>query len=443
MDMRISDHFTPLRLIRFTLPAMGMLLLTSLYTIVDGYFVSNYVGKTAFVAVNLIFPFIMIPATLGTMIGTGGSALVAKTLGRGKKALANSRFSLLVYGALLLGVGLSLLWLPFLEPAARLLGAEGDVLEACNTYGRVLIPGLTPMIAQYMFQSFFPLAGKPQLGLWVTLAAGLTNAALDFVLIIVCGWGLLGAALATVAGMLVGSVLPLVFFWRARSGDLRLGRARFEGGALIKSCTNGASEFMSTVSVSLVSMLYNFLLLRLAGENGVAAFGVIMYVGFLCIAIFCGYGFGSIPIIGYHFGARHAAEVKSLLAYSLIINLFLGVLFTIGGMVLARPLALLFVGYDPQLMDMAVHAYRLYLFSFLFMGFNIFASSFFTALNNGLISAGISFIRTLVFQVLTVLMLPRFLGLDGIWLATVAAEFLTLFFTFFWIAAMRKRYGYM
>lgn len=442
MSVRLSDHFTPLRLIRFTFPTMGMLLLTSLYTIVDGYFVSNFVGKTAFVAVNLIFPFIMIPATLGTMIGTGGSALVAKTLGRGKVALARSRFSLLVYFAIITGTALSIVWLVFLEPCAIFLGAEGDVLEACEIYGWVLIPGLTPMILQFMFQSFFPLAGRPQLGLWVTFAAGVTNILFDYLLIIVFGWGLLGAAIATVAGMLVGAVPPLLFFALSVKSELRIGKATLEWGAIVKSCTNGASEFMSNVSMSLISILYNFLLLKMAGENGVAVYGLLMYIGFMFIAIFLGFGFGAIPVIAYHYGARNAQELKSLLRYSLAINLTLGILLSVAGLLLSPFLARLFLGYDHELEQMAVHASVIYSFSFIFAGINIFVSSFYTALNNGLFSAAVSFVRTLALQALAVLILPFFLGLNGVWAATPVAEVLTIFVAIPCLYYTNKEYGY-
>ncbi|MCH5277208.1 MAG: hypothetical protein J1E80_05165 [Desulfovibrionaceae bacterium] len=442
MDIKLSDHFTAIRLIRFTLPTMGMLGITSLYSVVDGFFVSNFVGKTAFVAVNLIFPFILIPSTLGSMIGTGGSALVAKTLGEGDPDRANRQFSLLVYFAMVLGISLSLLWLPFLRPAARSLGAEGEVLDACLIYGWILIPGLTPMILQYMFQSFFPLAEKPRLGLWVTIAAGMTNILLDAFLILVCGWGLVGAAIATVAGMVVGALPPLIIFSRPNGSQLRMGRPHCKLHTLVKSCTNGSSECMANVSISLVAMLYNFQLLRLAGENGVAAYGVLMYISFLAIALFCGYGFGAIPIIGYHFGAKNTWELKGIFQKSLLINAIFGLVLTVIGFTASYPLVYVFVGYDPSLLKMAHHACILYSFSFFFAGFNIFASSFFTALNNGLISAGISFARTLAFQVIAVLALPAWLGLDGIWLATTAAETGTLGVSILCFRLMGKTYGY-
>lgn len=442
MTIRLSDHFSFARLVRFTMPSMGMLIVTSLYTVADGFFVSNYVGKTAFVAVNLIFPFILIPSTLGTMLGTGGSALVAKTLGEGNDTLANSRFSLLVYFAIILGIILSLVWLPLLRPAAMALGADGEVLEACLLYGWILIPGLTPMILQFMFQSFFSLAEKPRLGMWITIAAGLANIIFDAFLIIIYDWGLAGAAIATVIGMLVGAIPPLIIFGRPNSSRLRTGRAQFESYAIIKSCTNGSSEFMTNISASIVAMLYNFQLLKMAGENGVAAFGVIMYISFIFVSIFLGYAFGVIPVVAYHFGAKNIVELKSILRKSLSINAAASILLAIAGVILSVPAAHLFVGYDTSLLKITEHACILYSFSFLFEGFNIFASSFFTALNNGLISAIIAFMRTFIFQLLAVLCLPIFFGVDGIWIATAAAEACALCVTLFCFYIMRKTYKY-
>lgn len=444
MTIKLSDHFSIIKLLRFTMPTMGMLFLTSLYTVVDGIFVANFVGKTAFVAVNLIFPFIMIPATLGTMLGTGGSALIAKTLGEKKIELANSRFSLLIYISIGLGILLSLVWLPLLRPAAELLGARDKTLDACELYGSILIPGLTPMMIQYMFQSIFSLAEKPRLGLLVTLLAGITNVVLDAVFIIVFGWGLAGAAAATVSGMIIGSVVPVIIFCRKSTvSPLQLGRAKFEAYAILKSCSNGASEFMTNVSMSVVSMLYNYQLLRFAGENGVAAYGILMYISFFFVAVFLGYAMGSIPIIGYQFGAKNTDELKSIFRKSLIIIGVLGVILTLSAVFFGGFLAKIFVGNDKALMDITKQACTLYCLSFLFFGFNMFASSFFTALNNGLVSAIISCLRIMVFEVLAVLILPLYLGLTGIWLSTGMAETCALAVSVFFFCRMRKRYQYM
>jgi len=443
MDIQLSDHFTCARLIRFTLPSMGMLIIATLYSIVDGFFISNFVGKTAFVGINLIFPFIAIPGTLGFMVGTGGSALVSKLLGEGDSEKANSVFSLLIYASAITGLALTLGCLPLIRPVAEALGAEGEVLEAAVLYGWWLVPGLTPMILQFMFQSFFSLAENPRLGLLVTLAAGVVNVVFDVLFIIVFGWGLSGAAAATLLGLLTGTVLPLAYFGRPNQSRLRIGRTRLDWQALLKACTNGSSELMSNVSMSIVAMLFNFQLMRLAGENGVAAYGVIMYVTYIFSSVFLGYAFGSIPIIGYHFGAHNVPELRGLFRRSVGINAVFGILLTGAAVALARPLAEIFVGYDEELLAMTEHAFVLYSLSFLLAGLNIFASSLFTALNNGLISALISFLRTLLFQVVAVLALPLFLGIDGIWLAVLTAEVGAFIVTAFCIRVMRRVYGYM
>lgn len=443
MSIRLSDHFTCVRLIRFTLPSMGMLIIATLYTIVDGFFVSNYVGKNAFVGVNLIYPFIGIPGTLGFMIGTGGSALVAKILGEGDKEKAGRVFSLLIYASSVLGIVLTLCCLPLVRLFAEAIGAEGEVLEAAIIYGWLLTLALTPMILQFMFQSFFSLAENPRLGLLITLAAGFVNVVCDALFIIVFDWGVVGAAVATVLGMLTGTILPLIYFAGPNKSRLRIGRASLDWQALLKTCTNGSSELMSNVSMSVVAMLFNFQLMRLSGDNGVAAYGVIMYVSYIFTSVFLGYAFGSIPIIGYHFGARNIPELRGLFRRSIGINAVFGIVLTALAIVLAAPLAEIFVGYDEDLLSMTEHAFVLYALSFLVAGFNIFGSSLFTALNNGFVSALISFLRTLLFQAIAVLALPFFFGIDGIWLAVVVAEGTALLVTMFCFRCMRTIYGYM
>ena len=422
---------------------MGMLIIATLYSIVDGFFISNFVGKAAFVGINLIFPFIAIPGTLGFMVGTGGSALVSKLLGEGDSEKANSVFSLLIYASSVAGLVLTLCCLPLIRPVAEALGAEGEVLEAAVCYGWWLVPGLAPMILQFMFQSFFSLAENPRLGLLVTLAAGVVNVVFDALFIIVFDWGLSGAAAATLLGLLTGTVFPLAYFGRPNKSRLRIGRAQLDWQALLKACTNGSSELMSNVSMSIVAMLFNFQLMRMVGENGVAAYGVIMYVCYIFSGVFLGYAFGAIPIIGYHFGAHNIPELRGLFRRSFAINAAFGILLTGAAIVLAKPLAEIFVGYDEELLVLTEHAFILYALSFLLAGFNIFASSLFTALNNGLVSALISFLRTLLFQAAAVLVLPLFLGIDGIWLAVLTAEAGALVVTVFCVRVMRKSYGYM
>jgi len=443
MRIQLSDHFTYSRLIRFTFPSIIMMIFTSIYSVVDGLFISNFVGKTPFAAINLIWPFLMCFGVVGFMLGTGGSALISRSLGEGKKERANQEFSLLIYAAIVLGIILTALGIAVMRPVSILLGAEGELVEMCVLYGNIVMAAQVAFILQSMFQTFFITAEKPKLGLVVTVAAGVTNMVLDALFVAVFRWGLAGAALATALSQVVGGILPLVYFARKNNSLLRLTRTRWNGKALLKACTNGSSELMTNLSSSVVSVLYNLQLLRLAGEDGVAAYGVIMYANFVFIAIFLGYSIGVAPVVGFHYGADNTAELKSLFRKSLVLMLLAGSGMLVLGQVLALPVAKIFVGYDAALLELTRHAFRLYAASFLLMGFNIFGSAFFTALSNGLVSAIISFMRTLVFQVAAILLLPLLIpGTDAIWLAVIAAEFLGLVVTVYFFLKMRKTYHY-
>lgn len=442
MKIQLSDHFTYKKLLRYTMPSIVMLVFTSVYGVVDGFFVSNYVGKTPFTAVNFVFPLLMILGCAGFMFGTGGGALIAKTMGEGEAKRANSLFSLVVYAGLASGLALSALGLLILRPAASALGAEGELLENCVRYGRIILLAIPAYVLQYEFQCLFATAGKPALGLMVTVAAGCANMALDALFVAVFRWGLEGAAAATALSQVVGGAVPVFYFARPNSSLLRLGRTSFDGRALVKTCTNGASELMSSISGSLVSMLYNAQLLRYAGGDGVAAYGVLMYVSLVFQAVFIGYSVGTAPVIGYHYGAQNHGELRGLRRRSLaVVAVFAAAMFA-AAQLLARPLSRLFVGYDPELLELTVQAFFIFSFSFLFSGFAIFGSSFFTALNNGMVSAVISFLRTLVFQTAAVLIFPLIWGLDGIWLSIVAAEALAVAVTAVFLWALRKKYQY-
>lgn len=440
--IQLSDHFNLSRLLRFTLPSIIMLVFTSIYGVVDGFFVSNYVGKTSFAAVNFIMPFLMILGCVGFMFGTGGGALIAKTMGEGKKEKANQLFSMLVLVSVLCGVGLAVLGLSFLRPIASALGAQGQMLEDSVAYGRIILITIPTFILQYEFQCLFATAQKPKLGLYVTVAAGLTNVVLDAVFVAVFSWGVEGAAAATALSQGVGGILPLLYFGRANSSLLKLTKPKFDGKALLKTCTNGSSELMSNISASIVSMLYNMQLLTYAGEDGVAAYGVLMYVNLVFQAVFLGYSVGTAPVISYHDGAKNHAELKGLFRKSLVILAVCAVAMCVSALLLAQPLSVLFVGYDPELLAITLRAFSIYSFSFLFSGFAVFGSSFFTALNDGLVSAFISFLRILVFQVILVLIFPLIWQLDGIWLSIVAAEMLAVFVTAGFMIQKRKKYHY-
>mgnify|MGYP002661842766 CR=1 FL=1 len=420
--IQLSDHFDYSRLIRFVLPCIGTMLFTSIYGIVDGLCVSNFVGKTAFAAVNLIMPLPMLLGTIGFMLGTGGSAIVGITLGEGDREKADRYFSLFVWTGLLAGIVLSAVGVLIVRPAAALLGAEGEMLDYAVRYGRLLMLSLPFFILQNLFQSFFVTAEKPHLGFAFTVAAGVTNMVLDVVLVGMLHGGVEGAAIATFISQAVGGVLPVFYFLNKRStSSIHLGRAKWNGGVIRSACINGSSELMTNLSMSLVNILYNYQLLRLAGENGVAAYGVIMYACFLFIAVYVGYAFGSAPIVSYHYGANNRKEVNNLYRKSLKLIGVVAVVMTIGSMFIIPHVARFFVGYDENLLILTTRAFRLYGLSFLIMGFNVYASSFFTALGDGVTSALISFLRTLLFQVAAVLLLPLLLGIDGIWLAVTAA----------------------
>lgn len=441
MNIKLSDHFTYKKLLRFTFPSVIMLIFTSVYGVVDGFFVSNFVGKTAFTAVNFIMPFLMILGAVGFMFGTGGGALIAKTIGEGNKKKARSLFSLFVYVSAVCGVVLAVSGILLIRPIAGLLGADGQMLEDCVTYGRIILYALPAYILQYEFQCLFATAEKPQLGLYVTVAAGLTNMVLDALFVAVFHWGLQGAAAATALSQCVGGIIPVIYFFRPHTGVLKLTKTQFDGKAILKACTNGSSELLSTISMSVVGMLYNIQLLKYAAEDGVAAYGVLMYVNMIFQAVFIGYSVGAAPVIGYNYGAGNHNELKGLLKKSLIIISVTAALMLVSSELLAKPLSLIFVGYDPGLLEMTLHAFRIYSFVFLFAGFTIFSSSFFTALNNGLVSAAISFVRTLIFQIAAVIILPLIWGLNGIWLSTVTAEIMSVLVSVFFLITERKKYN--
>lgn len=442
MKIQLSDHFTYKKLLRYTFPSIIMLVFTSIYGVVDGFFVSNYAGKIPFTAVNFIMPVLMILGTCGFMFGTGGGALIAKTMGEGKPERANSIFSLVVYTSAVCGIILAVVGTFIIRPLASALGAEGELLENSVVYGRIILMALPAYILQFEFQCLFATAEKPTLGLYVTIAAGLANIALDALFVAVFQWGLTGAAAATAVSQCVGGVIPVIYFARRNSSLLRLGRTEFDGRALGKVCVNGSSELMSNISMSIVSMLYNTQLLKYAGEDGVAAYGVLMYVSMIFQAIFLGYSVGTAPVIGYHYGAQNHGELKGLLKKGFaLIGLFAVVMFA-ASYILSKPLSILFVGYDEGLLELTLRAFSIFSFAFLFSGFSVFGSSFFTALNNGLISAAISFMRTLVFQIAAVLILPLIWGVDGIWFSIVAAEIMAVVITIAFLKGNQKKYQY-
>lgn len=442
MKIQLSDHFSYSKLIKFTLPTIAMMIFTSIYGVVDGVFVSNCVGSDAFAAVNLIMPIIMILGSVGFMIGTGGSAIVSKTLGEGKKEKANEYFSMLVYLCVVSGVILSVIGIIFTGPIAVLLGAKGSIAKDCVTYGRTVFFMLTGLFLQNAFQSFLVVAEKPKLGLFVTLLAGFTNMFLDFLFVYVLRVGVFGAALATGISQFVGSVIPIIYFAGGKNNVLKLTKCRFNKDIIIKTCINGSSEMVTNMSMSLVNILYNMQLMKYIGTNGVVAYGIIMYVGFIFVGTYMGYAVGSAPVISYHYGAGNKDELKNLFKRSLTIIIVSSVVMTLIAEIIAGYLAGIFVSYDNNLLELTTEAIRIYAVSYLISGINIFASSFFTALNNGVVSAVISFMRMFVFQIVMILFLPVVLGISGIWTAVIAAEVLSVVISVMFLVKNRKKYSY-
>lgn len=443
-QIQLSDHFTYGRLLRFILPSVGMMIFTSIYMVVDGFFVSNFAGKTAFAAVNLIMPLITIFATVGFIFGTGGSAIVARYFGEKDKEKANQCFSLFTYVSFGLGIILSVIGVVFIHPMAQALGAEGEMLENACLYARIILLALPFNILQVYFQTFFITAEKPKLGFAVTVSSGCANILLDAILVILLPqeYKLAGAAVATATSQLVGGIVPLFYFGRKNSSILKLGRTKFDLRVLKKACINGSSEFMTNVAMSVVGMLYNIQLLKYAGENGVAAYGVMMYVSMIFSAAYIGYSIGVAPVIGYHYGAQNHSELKNLLRKSLIILGIFGTAMTVSAELSAVPLANIFVGYDKGLAEMTISGFRIFALSFVFMGYAIFASGFFTALSDGVISAIISFLRTFIFQSASVMLLPLIWEIDGIWISIVVAEVAAVIISAVFIVAKRKKYKY-
>ena len=442
MKIQLSDHFSYSKLIKFTLPTIAMMIFTSIYGVVDGVFVSNCVGSDAFAAVNLIMPIIMILGSVGFMIGTGGSAIVSKTLGESKKEKANEYFSMLVYLCVVSGVILSVIGIIFTGPIAVLLGAKGSIAKDCVTYGRTVFFMLTGLFLQNAFQSFLVVAEKPKLGLFVTLLAGFTNMFLDFLFVYVLRFGVFGAALATGISQFVGSVIPIIYFAGGKNNVLKLTKCRFNKDIIIKTCINGSSEMVTNMSMSLVNILYNMQLMKYIGTNGVVAYGIIMYVGFIFVGTYMGYAVGSAPVISYHYGAGNKDELKNLFKRSLTIIIVSSVVMTLIAEIIAGYLAGIFVSYDNNLLELTTEAIRIYAVSYLISGINIFASSFFTALNNGVVSAVISFMRMFVFQIVMILLLPVVLGISGIWTAVIAAEVLSVVISVMFLVKNRKKYSY-
>lgn len=443
MKIQLSDHFTYSKLIRFTIPSIVMIIFTSIYTMVDGFFISNYVGKTAFASINLIFPYIQILGGMGTMLGVGGSALVAVTLGTGDTHKARKYFTMMTYLMAIVGVVCTLLGFLFLEPMAHVFGATEAMMDDCLIYGGTCLIFNTVWLMQYGFQSYLVVAEKPKFGLMVTVLAGLTNMILDFLFMAVFHMGVFGAALATGMSQCVGALVPLLWFIsKKNTSHLRFEKTRIEFKPVLRACANGASEMLSSVSGSITGILYNLQLMKYAGEDGVAAYGVVMYAAFIFMGVFMGYSSGSSPIMGYHYGAENKKEMKNIMKKSMILLSCSAVFLTGAAFASAETLASIFVGYDAALKALTTRAFIICSIPFLFMWFNVYASSFFTALNDGAVSAAISFMRALVLPVTSIIVMPLLLGLNGVWFSFTTSELLGIIVSLVFLLGKRKKYGY-
>ncbi len=443
MKIQISEHFTFNKLIKFTVSSIVMMIFTSIYSVVDGFFVSNFTGKIQFAAVNLVMPYLMLLGVFGFMLGTGGNAIVAKTQGEGKREKANEIFSMLVTLAITIGLTFTILGEISMPWIVKKLGATEEMFDYCVLYGRIICISVMPFTLQLLFQSFLPTAGKPHIGLAVTVIAGVTNMVLDFIFVGLFKWGIVGAAAATVMGECIGGLFPLFYFLRKNSSTLRLCKFNFDFKIILKTCTNGSSELMTNVSTSLVNMLYNAQLMKFYGEDGVAAYGTIMYVNFVFVAAFIGYSIGVSPIVGYNYGSNNHKELQNIFKKSMGIIFTFSTAITVASVLLAGVVANIYVGYDEGLYNLTVKAFRIFSTSYLIIGYNVYGSAFFTALNNGLISALISFLRTLLFQSVCIFLLPVIFGNGAIWLSITVAELLTLIVTITMIITQNKKYHYL
>lgn len=442
MNIQLSDHFNYKKMLRFTLPSIIMMIFTSIYGVVDGFFVSNYVGKTPFAAINFIMPVLMILGALGFMFGTGGSALISKYFGEGNSKKANSTFSMLVYITIITGIAIALIGIITISPVASLMGAKGQMHSDCVLYSKIILAALPFFMLQVAFQTLFVTAQKPVLGLYSTVISGITNMILDALFMAVFGWGIAGAALATAIAQAVGGLVPIIYFVRPNTSLLRLSKPELDFKALFKICTNGSSELMTNLSMSVVGILYNLQLMKYAGENGIAAYGVLMYVNFVFLSAFIGFSVGIAPVVSFHFGAKNHSELKSLLKKSMVVISIFAVSMFILAEVLASPLSHTFVGYDADLTKLTLKGFLIFSFSFLFAGYAIFSSAFFTALNDGLTSAIISFLRSMVFQIINVIVLPVFWGINGIWISVIVAEFMAVLLSVMFLIIKKKKYNY-
>ena len=443
MKNSLEKDFNFIGLLRFTLPTVVMMIFTATYTIVDGFFVSRFIGTDALSSVNIAFPLFNAALAIGVMIGAGGSALIAKKMGEGKAQEAKENFTLLIVSCFVIGAILMAAAGLNMEPLMRFLGADDKLLPGCMTYGYLLLPFAIPTLLQMAFQYWFVTAGKAELGLKLTVAAGIANMVLDYVFIVLFDWGVAGAAIATGSGILIPSMFGLVFFARNKSGTLHLVKPRWDGQVLVKSCTNGASEMVTELSNAITTFLYNIVMMRLAGSDGVASMTIVLYLDFLLKSALLGFAMGVGPVFSYNYGSQEHDKLKKFFKYSIkFVSITSVCLFTFA-YVFAPQLSGIFAEEGTMVYELAVKGFKLYCFGFLFTGVSIFSSALFTAFSNGAVSATISFFRTFLFIVVGLLTLPNIIGITGAWISGPIGECVAMLVSVGFLVVFRKKYKYL
>lgn len=414
----------------------------SLYTMVDGVFVSRFAGTAALSAVNIVYPMVSVVVAVGVMLATGGSAIIAKRMGEGKPEQARQNFSYLILAGVLIAVGMAALALVFLKPLLHLLGARGALFELCYAYALPLVFFIPSGILQMLFQTLLVTAGRPMLGLTVTVLGGVANIVLDYLFIVPLQMGIAGAAIATGIGFSIPAVFGLLYFALRRSGPLCFVRPKGGGKMLLRCCANGSSEMVTNMSTAVTTFLFNLLMMRYAGEDGVASITIVLYTQYLMTAVYMGYATGTAPVFSFHHGSRNGEQLRRLFRISMGFIALCSVATFALALVFAKQVVVIFTPAGSPVFEMALYGFRLFSGSFLFAGVGIFASAMFTAFSDGKVSAAISFLRTFAFIVLALLLLPLAMGLDGVWLAVPLAEVLGFGVSLFFLYRKKKRYCY-
>lgn len=438
----IAQEFNLISLLRFVAPTVVMLVFMSLYQMVDAVFVSKFVGENALSALNIVYPFPSIVIAVSIMLATGGSAIIARNMGEGKEKEAKENFSFIVLVGAVIGVAIATAGILFIEPLIYMLGATPSLYDYCYEYLFILVLSVPLSVFQMLFQSFFVTAGKPHLGLTLTVLGGVSNIVLDYVFIVLCGFGVSGAALATSIGYSIPGLFGLIYFAVSRKGTLYFVKPVFRWGVLFKCCINGSSEMVNNLAVAVTTFLFNVLMLKYEGEAGVAAITIVLYAQFLMTSAFMGFSSGIAPVVSFNYGSGNVRQLKKIFKISVwVIAVVSAAVFVIAE-TCSDVVIMVFTPAGSEVFGLTKYGFAIFSFSFLCTGMNIFASALFTAFSNGKISAILSFLRTFVFLTACLLFLPLFWGVDGIWLAVPVAEVMALFVSVYYLVRFKKVYQY-